>query len=264
MNKSSIIHPSKKEKKDLIQPTTKTHQPFNQAKRAAVRKAAHARIKAYMSRNDDWEEIDYKFPGVVLEDETRRPKFTAKELGVMGQDSAILTDPHTEYEFTLRGYSTITASAGGVINLSIPMDPSSSGYNFSEWASLQALFAEVKLVAFRVQFVATFGTATPAGGALPLLIGSSLSVATAPGSYGAVAAYPDSKLWSCANDRSSSGHVHNTRGSKTVDWSLTSSVTAQPYAGVPGAILVYGSAQGVSTISALALVQGTYKFRSRD
>jgi hypothetical protein len=59
-----------------------------------------------------------------------------------GLDStAALLSGNKVYTFTLKGFSSLTSNGAGVLNSFLPFDPSPSGYNFSEWASLATLFS---------------------------------------------------------------------------------------------------------------------------
>jgi len=204
---------------------------------------------------------DVKSSGVRLRNEMKFPLLTQEESAAMSESGGLLTSQLTSYTFMLRGFSSATSSAGGVINLTIPMDPSASGFNFAEWASLQSLFSEFKLVSFTTQFVAYYGVAVT--GSPPIAIGHSITTASAPGSYGAVVSLPNSHFWSANSDRSAKGVTHRALNNGEIGWSSTSSVTAQPYAGAPGAVLVYGDNLGVSLATFKVLVAGVYHFRSR-
>jgi len=171
-----------------------------------------------------------------------------------------LMEANTVYTFSLYGYSTITSTGGSVINLAIPMDPSSAGYNFTEWANLSALFDEVRLKSFHVQFVPYLNTTVALVNA-PLAVGTNLVVSTAPGTIGAVINLTDAYFLNPAM-RSPKGHRHNFHATDLA-WSATSSVTVTPYAGCPGSIQLFCTGYAAGTNAYQARVTGIYQFRAR-
>jgi len=172
-----------------------------------------------------------------------------------------LTSPNTVYMFKLQGFTTISTNGSGLIAVSIPMDPSASGFNFSEWANLAALFDEVKLHAFEVQVVGFVNTTVTLVFS-PVIVGTNLIVSTAPGSEGAVSQLTDAK-YHPANMTNSMGFWHRFNNTGIIGWSSTSSVTVTPYAGCPGSIWFYANNGPVSTLTYKVLVKGYYAFRAR-
>jgi len=171
-----------------------------------------------------------------------------------------LMEPNTVYTFSLFGYSTIVSTAGSIINVAIPMDPSSAGYNFTEWANLSALFDEVRLSSFHVQIVPYFNSTVALVNA-PLAIGTNLVVSTAPGTIGAVINLADAYFLNAAM-RSNKGHTHHFRATDLA-WSAVSSVTVTPYAGCPGSIQMFCTGYSAVVNAYQARVCGVYQFRAR-
>jgi len=169
--------------------------------------------------------------------------------------------PNQVYTFKLQGYSTVSSNGSGIIAVSVPFDPSSGGFNFSEWTDLAALFDEVKLEGFRVQIV-PFSNTTVTLTLAPLIIGTNLISSSAPGTEGAVAQLSDAR-YHPSMVTNSAGYSHSFRNHGIIGWSSTASVTDQPYAGCPGSFQMYVNNFSVSTLAFKVLVQGFYAFRAR-
>jgi hypothetical protein len=199
-------------------------------------------------------------PGLQLVNETIMEPLDSADMESLGLASSMLTNPEHVYTFQLKGYSTLVSTAGGTISAFLPFDPSSTGFNFSEWSSLAALFTEFRLVEYSAQFVAAFNTGI---GQMPLAIGSNISYSSAPTSYGQVINQADSKIWAGQHDTSRLGYTH-VCAVNDLGWSLTSSVTATPYAGAPGCIQIYSDMQGATVNIGRVLCVGIYEFRSRN
>jgi len=172
-----------------------------------------------------------------------------------------LMSPNTVYRFKLQGFSTIVATAGSIVNVAIPFDPSSNGFNFSEWSALSGLFDEVRLYSFGVQ-ACTYANTTVSLVNAPLLIGTNLTVSTAPGTEGPVATLTDAKYHPTAITNAM-GWAHTFVNKGEIGWSLTSSVTVTPYAGCPGSFQLYSAAQTAASNVAKVLVWGIYDLRAR-
>lgn len=196
---------------------------------------------------------------VVLRNEANTVKVTGDS--DMSTASAFMS-PNQVYRFKLQGFSTITSNGSGIIAVSVPMDPSSAGFNFSEWTDLAALFDEVKLQGFRVQIVA-FSNSTPSLIFSPMVIGTNLVSSSAPATEGAVATLTDAS-YHPSTMTNSSGFYHSFSNHGIIGWSSTASVTDQPYAGCPGSMLMYVNNFSVSTLAFKVLVQGFYEFRARS
>jgi len=171
--------------------------------------------------------------------------------------------PWTTYKITLKGFSTISSNASGVVAVSIPADPSSAGYNFSEWSNLSGLFDEVRILKFEIQLVALDYLVMSAA-STPLLVGFNSVSSAAPGSEGAVAQLIWSSYWQALQDRSSSGKRYHITYDSRLDFGPTSSVVVTPFAGCPGSFQMYGSAYNNSVAQFKCLVTGLYEFRSRS
>jgi len=169
----------------------------------------------------------------------------------------------TTYNVTLKGFSTLGTTIGGVANFAIPVDPSSTGYNFAEYTNLAALFGEVRVLRFEIQLV-TFYYPSTSTAVTPIIVGFNPTLSTAPGSEGVVATLIDSEYWAANGDRSARGAKFSVKFDPRLGFSLTSSVTVTPYAGCPGGFQLYGSGFNVSSNVAKVLVCGLYQFRSRQ
>jgi hypothetical protein len=202
--------------------------------------------------------------GTPITDESEPLTLSFDDVDSLQMAGSMLISQTDTYRFLLKGFSTVSSSAGGIVAAFIPCDPSSTGFNFGEYSSLAALFSEVRLVGFRVQVVSVTSANGISSNENPLIIGSNNSTSSAPTSVGQVVALPDSKFWSALHDTSALGYTHIVKV-PSYGWSLTSSVTATPYAGCPGCVQIYGTANaglGAQTVF-LALVMGEYEFRSR-
>jgi len=194
--------------------------------------------------------------GSVLRNEDKR---VVQELG-NPEAAQSLMEPNTVYTFALFGYSTVTSTAGSIINIAIPMDPSSAGFNFSEWTNLSALFDEVRLQSFHVQIVPYYNTTVSLVNA-PLMVGTNLVVSSAPGSAGAVVQLADCKFLH-AGMRNPKGHTHSFHATGLA-WSAVTSVTVTPYAGCPGSVQMYCTGYAASVNAYQVRVTGVYQFRAR-
>jgi len=172
--------------------------------------------------------------------------------------------PWSTYNISLKGFSTVSVSGSGVFAFAVPADPSSAGYNFSEWSDLSALFGEVRILAFEIQLVTYRDLATAVTAATPVVIGFNSSSSSTPGSEGAVATLVESRYWTAYSDASTAGSRFSIRYDPRLDFSLTSSVTDTPYAGCPGSFQAYGSGFPNSAAVAKCLVMGLYQFRARQ
>jgi len=195
--------------------------------------------------------------GVVL-----RNEFPLVSIGEPDNSMAsALTSPNVIYTFKLQGFSTLVSTGGSVINSFVQFDPSSAGYNFSEWASLAALFSEVRLHSFTVE-VCMYDQTFVTGSLAPLVIGTNLVTSAAPGTEGAVAALTDSTYHPAMN-RTGTGWRHSFTNRGSIGWSSTSSVTTTPYAGCPGCFQIFSAAFNASANIGKVLVSGVYELRAR-
>jgi len=148
-------------------------------------------------------------------------------------------------------------------SVTYPFDPSSTGFNFSEWADVAALFSEFRLKSFHVQFLGVSNT-TVAMNWFPIGICSNLSLSAAPTSMGEIVQNADGRFWKATQQTSDLGYVHRVKPGVPLGWSTVVSPTNTPYAGAPGCIQIYTASQGVGAIIGLAMVTGLYEFRVRS
>jgi len=163
----------------------------------------------------------------------------------------------------LQGESALTSAiTTGVLNQFIPFDPSSAGYGFNEWASLSALYNEVKHVATEIQLVPYQYT----GAGSPLYVSYRFDSASAPGTVSAVVGSATLRLYNITRDTSSLGLRMIARARKPLNWSPTSTVVTNAYAGAPGCFQFYGSGYDPTSAQSLCLVRvrGIYAFRGRS
>jgi len=170
-------------------------------------------------------------------------------------------DLNREYEFMLKGYTTLSFSST-VINSFFPCDPSASGSNFPEWGDLTPLFSEFKMVEFGVQLANSELDTSSTHQYQALAIGGNLGTAAAPGSYATIVDNADSRLWPWYKSTDRRGITHIIKGTD-LNWSGVTSPTTTPYAGAPGCIGVYASASDSPSNVIDCIVWGIYKFRSR-
>jgi hypothetical protein len=202
---------------------------------------------------------DEKSRGFRLRDEIPTQLSDADSISSMSDG----VSPWSTYNITLKGFSTLTVSGAGVLAISIPADPSSSGYNFSEYSDLVAIFNEVRIMAFSVQLAPIIDNATALIAGTPVIVGFNTVSSAAPSTEGQVTNLIDSVYWTCGADRSTRGSVFHVKYDSRLDFSTTTSVTTTPYAGCPGSYQLYGSGYPNSTVIGKALVLGMYQFRGR-
>lgn len=188
-------------------------------------------------------------------------KFEAKD--IVNNSASSFMDPKRTYTFMLKGFSTLTCSASGILDVFLPFDPSSTGYNFAEWTDVAGLFSEFRLIMFKVQFT---GVKNTAGSFVypPVAIGSNLSYSAIASSQGAVIQQADGRFWTAVGDSSPLGIIHRVVPGPRLGWSSVSTPVNAPYAGSPGCIQIYGTGQGVSNQVGYATVMGIYEFRVRS
>jgi hypothetical protein len=170
--------------------------------------------------------------------------------------------------FMLGGYTTINRTAG-VSNAFIAADPSASGWNSPEWATLSALFSEFRLVQLSVRVSHNYNGSLTVG-VSNLAICSNLGTAANPGSYAACADNADCTFYSYQDASKSSsgegsGYVHTMKATN-MNYSQVTTPTVEPYAGAPGSIQFYsdnGLATGTDTAVWQILIRGIYEFRIR-
>jgi len=184
-----------------------------------------------------------------------------------------LIDLNTVYRFRLSSNSAacpgMPSSVAGILDGYQTVDPSGSGpstWTANEWASLIALFAQVRFKSFSVTFLpdsaftSVLGT-TATGN--PLAIGSNLSSAySLPGSYAVVMDNADAKLYCLTTDRMQHGYKH-TIHAEGIGWAATGTPSPGSYAGTTGFIQFHGRGYPVSLNIGYVWPEGVYEFRSR-
>jgi hypothetical protein len=161
----------------------------------------------------------------------------------------------------LQGESTIASDGSGNAYIAIPFDPSSSGYNFTEWSSVSTLYSEIKHVATQIQVTGLNITALTQG--TPLFIGYIFSRNTSPTSLANVVQLSSTKSYNLERDTSSRGFTMTARARGPLNWSPTSTVVTNAYAGCPGSFQIAGNAYTVSINLALVRVKSIYLVRGR-
>jgi hypothetical protein len=166
------------------------------------------------------------------------------------------------YDFILRGFSTASTNSSGFISLAVPVDPSSAGFNFSEWSALSSLFSEVKVVRTTIQIVPFTGVSISATPYAALCVGFNTVSSAAPGSEGAVMTLSESLFYNF-NDTSPRG-LSMSHDFTDLNYSLTSSVTDSPYAGTPGGWQLYCENGPSTTLTFKIRVVNMYRMRGRS
>ncbi len=104
---------------------------------------------------------------------------------------ADLSQDKTLLRATLHGTSSLTSSAGGVINTYVPLDP--SAYAGTDWADFSSTYDEFRVMGIRLRFFNhQFGVAVN-GGPVAVAFDNDSSGAN-PGSYTAVRQYSTSHV----------------------------------------------------------------------
>jgi len=201
--------------------------------------------------------------GFSLQDERNKKVREPDQQQAMAEGASSFMSPSLVYTFMLKGFSTVTSNGSGVVNSFLQFDPSSSGYNFSEWSDLAALFSEVRLDRVQLQVVtSSWSQATSPVETVVLAAAIDPTAQGSPGSLGAVITLADGMF---INGQMSSPHgctynYHFTGNS----WSPTSSVVVTPYAGCPGSFKLYGTGFPNTTQVAFVMVRFVYSFRCRS
>lgn len=166
----------------------------------------------------------------------------------------------------------LQTDSSGLVKGSLLADPSVSTNStyfsgspiFDEWPAIQTLWSEVKLVQFEVRIVPTYINDSKTANDSVLAIAGNLSNVAAPTSYNTVIDNADSHIYPIVYDTSARGTYHSIRPTN-INFAATFSPAPGPYAGCPGAILIYGgNALPTSTVIGQIQVRGTYLLRSRS
>lgn len=201
--------------------------------------------------------------GYALQDERVKKVREPDQQQAMSEGASSFMSPSMVYTFMLKGYSTISSNGSGVVNSYLQFDPSSSGYNFAEWADLAALFSEVRLDRVQLQVLTSnWSQASAPIEFVSFAAAIDPSAQGAPGSLGAVISLADGKF---VNGQMSSSHgcIYNYSSSGN-SWSPTSTVVVTPYAGCPGSFKIYGTGFPNTTQVAVIMVRFVYSFRCRS
>jgi len=184
----------------------------------------------------------------------RRPKRGNESKNWYGPSSQSIVQ-----RMMLQGESTVTSSGSGVVANTIQFDPSGSGYNFAEWASILALWGEIKFVSAIIQIiprnVLTVGD--------PLYVAFRFDTNAAPSSYSSVSNLPSMRIYDLVRDTSPRGFALSARTNGPLNWSPTGAVVTSQYAGCPGCFQIYGQSFANSTVVATIRFRAVYAVRGR-
>lgn len=159
----------------------------------------------------------------------------------------------------LQGESSLSSNGSGICGISIPFDPSTAGYSFAEWSSFTALYSEIKFVAMEIQIVPVL----PNTSGSPLFVGYRYDTNAAPTAIAQVTQLASCRAYNIMRDTSSSSFRMLARKRGPLNWSPTSTVVVNTYAGCPGSFQIWGFGYPNSVNLALVRVRGIYAFRGR-
>lgn len=163
----------------------------------------------------------------------------------------------------------LNSNGSGVLAGVVLADPSNvSGSAFSEWTSLQALFASVRVISLEVQFMRMINTLqeTKGNDIYPFVIASQMSgTPSAPASLAAITDNGDAKMYNVLNDTSPAGTIKRIVWKPRPQFASTSTpvTTGSPNVGCPGGIQFYTQGLDLTIPVAHMLVRGRYEFKSR-
>lgn len=193
-----------------------------------------------------------------------RHKSTLPQL-MAGAPQMNLTDPGTIYEFVVSTEHNYTSSAGGIVNVALDFDPSSS----VEWSSLITLFSLVRIKKASIQMERAVATAIPTtlsqGAFRPIIFALLRDNAGTPGSYAAIEDSPHT-IYNYAFEtkgvtRSISFPGPSGEMPLWADTSVPASSTT--YVGCPGCCQMYGESIPVSTEVLFVVRSLTIQFQNR-
>ena len=161
----------------------------------------------------------------------------------------------------IHGYNTISSSAGGVINASVSMDPSS--VSNSDYADFSVAYDEFRVLGCKIDLMSTSPNTTSANEGLVVMCfdndsSSALSTFTAGQQYSSAVVFPS--IFQSTNGNMLSRTWYRPTAGKQ---------TAQPWIDVnsssnsPGAILFYASGLTASTQYLAYSVELLVEFRGR-
>jgi hypothetical protein len=196
----------------------------------------------------------------------RRPKRMSMGRGV--------TNVNTIYTFRLVDNNSPpqaqTSTAGGVLASYQNADPSGgSGATWasSEWSNLIAMFSEVRLKSFTVNFVPVPPEDSKIAGTTAgnYLFTSTVlsSISSAPTTSAQVFDNADGKMWTLFSRTASRGLRITLRPRRPLNWAVVTTPNPGSYAGCPGAIQWFADQLPVSTTCMCIKMEGIYEFRSR-
>ncbi len=165
------------------------------------------------------------------------------------------TQDKTLVRLTCHGASTITSSAGGVINTYFSMDPSTQ----SDWSDFSSTFDEFRVIGCSIIMAPVqFGVAV-SGGLMAVAFDN--DSAGNPGSFSAVQQYANSKYYSVVN---STQPVKFTwwRPQKGGETAITWDDVANPSTSL-GSLVFYASGLSASTIYVSVATELYIEFRGR-
>jgi len=182
--------------------------------------------------------------------------------------SRLLRDPSATMLVRLVGPPTTTATtAGGVIAGFHSADPSGGGtWTATEWADITAMYSEVRMISFTLNFVppAPADTTINANLGNYLAVSGVLSTVVAnPASYVQVFDNADAKAWCMLSDRSRFAYAHTIKPKRPLNWAVVTIANPGSYAGCPGSIQWFGSGLVASQNLLVTQMEGIYEFRSR-
>jgi len=171
----------------------------------------------------------------------------------------------------MRGIANSVSSGAGVIASYIPFDPSATlpaalggAAMFNEWSSWLALYGEVRLIRFEVQFCRVYADETKGDVWGPLFYASSPFNTTAPANALGVADNGDAQMWSILSDQTGMNRFISVRR-RNLAWALTT--TPAPSGGVQagcdGSIILYQNSLPPASAIFNCLITGEYELRAR-
>jgi hypothetical protein len=163
----------------------------------------------------------------------------------------------------------LSASGSGVLAGYQNADPSGGSgatWTASEWSTITALYSEVRLVEFTVNFMPVPPQDNKVSGDIANYLTTSTvlnSLSSAPTSSSQVYDNADGKIHCFLTTRSPKPIKVTLRPKGPLNWAVVTSPNPGSYAGCPGAIQWYTDSQVVSVVYFLIKMEGIYEFRSR-
>jgi len=266
MSKSSPLKSKQKSKQKYEKKNKKTKKSGGKNKVFTI--SPRHRLSLFLSSRpeDDTKHIltvlKYRSIGKLIDERPRRLP-DPDQLAATSEGASFFMNPDSVYEFMLKGFSTITSNGSGVVNSFAQFDPSSAGYNFSEYSDLAALFSQIRLKHVNIQVLSSNWNQSASPVEMVVTAGAVNPTAQgAPGSLGAVITLADGRFIN--GQMSSASGTNFSLAFSGNSWSPTSTVVVTPYAGCPGSFQLYGGVFPVTTQVAYLRVAFTYQFRARS